>query len=268
MKRVGKLVFCLAGGLALNTGVRADDAALPGGPYTTVVTRNIFGLNPPPPPSAVQDDNPPPKITPNGIMTIFGEMQVLFKVAGTAKPGVPAVDQSYILSEGQRQDDIEVVKIDEKAGLVTFDNHGETQQLPLVVASANATSSSSPSFGPGGHYSPGFVNPSGGGVPRPRAAGYGSAGYNPGYPGNGGNGAGPGGLPYGSNLEGGPARKTTFNAADQVPPDLKPDEQAALIELNRLQAQQQGNPDAAKILPITDLTPSDSGNGGDSSQPQ
>ena len=121
MKLTGTILVCLAGGLALNANLRADDVVLsPGNPYAPVVARNLFGLNPPTPvDTTVADATPPPKITPNGIMSIFGQLQVLFKVAGTAKPGKPAVDDDYILSEGQRQDDIEVVKIDEKAGSVT-----------------------------------------------------------------------------------------------------------------------------------------------------
>src|SRR6267142_446605 len=124
MKMTRNILICLAGGMALSANVRADDVVLPGNPYALVVARNIFGLNPPKPvdPSAT-DATPPPKITLNGITDILGQMQALFKVAGTAKPGKPAGDDSYILSEGQRQDEIEVVKIDEKAGVVTFHNH-------------------------------------------------------------------------------------------------------------------------------------------------
>ena len=139
MKRLGKIVVCLAGGLVLNAGARADDVVLPNNPYAPIVVRNVFGLNPPQPvdPNATQAD-PPPKITPNGIMSIFGQLQVLFKVAGTAKPGQPAKDESYILSEGQRQDEIEVIQIDEKASLVTFNNHGTVQEIPLAKANAPA----------------------------------------------------------------------------------------------------------------------------------
>ena len=90
------------------------------------------------------DTTPPPKITPNGIMTIFGQLQVLFKVANPGKPGKAAGEDDYILSEGERQDDIEVVKIDEKGGMVTFNNHGETQQLPLVAATPSSTAAPAP----------------------------------------------------------------------------------------------------------------------------
>ena len=136
MKRVGTLALCLAGGLLWSAGLRADDAALSGNPYGVVVERNIFGLNPPPlvDPNATVVE-PPAKIIPNGIMSIFGQLQVLFKVAG--KP--PAKDANYILMEGQSQDEIEVVKIDEKAGIVSFNNHGIPQDLPLVVTAPTAT---------------------------------------------------------------------------------------------------------------------------------
>ena len=149
MKRLGKIVVCLASGLVLNAGTRANDSVLPNNPYAPIVVRNIFSLNPVP----TNDVNatpvePPPKITPNGIMTIFGHLQVLFKVAGTAKPGQPAKDESYILSEGQRQDEIEVTQIDEKASLVTFNNHGTVQELLLVKA--NPPPVNTPMAAPGG----------------------------------------------------------------------------------------------------------------------
>ena len=43
------------------------------------------------------------------------------------------------MSEAQRQDEIEVHKIDQKPAVVTFKNHGETQELPLVAASPSST---------------------------------------------------------------------------------------------------------------------------------
>jgi hypothetical protein len=272
MNHSGKIIICLAGGLVLTAGVRADDVLPPGDPYATVVARNIFGLNPPPPPNAnSQDANPPPKITPNGIMTIFGEVQVLFKVAATPKPGgPPSTDESYILSEGQRQDDIEVVQIDEKNSIVTFNNHGETQQLPLVVTQPSSTSSptTAGSVGggagaPGGRFNPGLVNPGGG--PGARARGgsgaYGSGGGSGAYGGGGGanpggSGANPGGsgsagnVNDGSSLPNVPSRNNTFNAASQIPEGMTPEVQTIAIEANRALGGE-----AAQILPITELTP-------------
>src|SRR5208282_3259482 len=171
MKRVGKFCLCLAGGLALHAGLRAADPVSPGNPYAPIATRNVFDIKPPP----LVDPNqapaePPPKITPNGITSVFGHLQVLFKVAVPAKPGQPAKDQCYILSEGQAQDDIEVTKIDEKAGLVTFNNHGTVQELPLIVGTASgppAPASGGPGPGPnipGPGLAPGRGNINNGGV--------------------------------------------------------------------------------------------------------
>jgi hypothetical protein len=252
MKGFGKLAIGLAGGLALSASLRADIAALTGDPYATVVTRNIFGLNPPPPPGPPPDATPPPKITPNGIMSIFGQLQVLFKVPGTAKAGVPLIDQSYILSEGQRQDDIEVMKIDEKNSVVTFNNHGETQELPLVVTQPSSTAVATPTGSPngsGGRFTPGLVNP-GGADGRPRPAGYGGVGVssnNSGSPGPGSSGNN-----SGLNLGNGSTHNNPFNASSQIPEGMTEEVQTIAIEANRAV----GGEDAA-ILPITELTPQD-----------
>ena len=264
MNRSGKIIACLLGGLALTAGVRADDVLPPGDPYATVVARNIFGLNPPPPANANSlNTDPPPKIIPNGIMTIFGEVQVLFKVAGAPKPGgPPPTDESYILSEGQRQDDIEVVKIDEKNSIVTFNNHGETQELPLVVTQPSSTPSpttAGPTGGagaPGGRFNPGLVNPGGGSGARVRGGGgaYGNS-ANPGVS------SGAGNANLGSNFGNAPTRNNTFNAATQVPEGMTPEVQTIAIEANRMQGQQQGDP-AASLLPITELTPDEAVPGG------
>ena len=67
-------------------------------------------------------------------MTIFGTKQALFYVDVPPHPPQPATQKSYILSEGQSEDDIEVTRIDEKTGVITFNNHGVVQEIPLVKA--------------------------------------------------------------------------------------------------------------------------------------
>jgi len=44
------------------------------------------------------------------------------------------------MSVGDRKNDIEVVGIDEKAGVITFNNHGRIQELPLVGVASLAVS--------------------------------------------------------------------------------------------------------------------------------
>jgi hypothetical protein len=258
MNASGKFKLCLIGGIALGFIARADDTVAPGDPYATVIERNIFGLNPPPPPNAnPQDANPPAKITPNGIMDILGELQVLFKVAQPPKPGNPPTpEETYILSEGQRQDDIEVVKIDEKNSVVTFNNHGETQTLPLVTTMPASTPAAAPAApgGPGGRFSPGFVNPGGGpGGRLSRGAGGGAGGS-----------GGAGGANYGAtsgnpgiapSLGGVPAHSNTFNAASQIPEGMTEEVQTIAIEANRELTKQQVLDGDMPPLPLTDLTP-------------
>lgn len=261
MKIIRNFLLGLAGGLLLTAVALGDDAALPGNPYAPVVARNIFGLNPPPPvdPNAAADATPPPKITPNGIMSIFGQLQVLFKVANPAKAGKPAADDDYILSEGQRQDDIEVVKIDEKAGVVTFNNHGQTQELALVAA----TPSSTPAPGGGNPGNPppppppGFRPPPGG-LTRPigntfNGGGVSSTGN---YGGNRGNNPGNGGINPGGGTGGGlnfgypsSGNSAFHNAAAQIPEGVTAETQPILIEANRAVAED------PSIYPITELTP-------------
>ena len=222
MTVVGKFSLGLTAALVLNWGVWAAsaplaapaasaadsaDAATSGTPavdsnqpYATIVARNIFSLVPvpPPPPPPGPPEDPPPKITANGIMTVFGELQALFKVSLPGKGGQAAKDQSYMLSEGQRQDDIEVVKIDVKAATITFNNHGTEQEIPLETAKDS---------GPSG----GMATPTAGGPPP------GGGGFNPaiprfrprpgtpqggmGLPGPGFGGGSPGGMPGGSPFQ-------------------------------------------------------------------
>ena len=246
MKRLGKLAVCLVGGLVLNTGLYADNRMSPNNPYEPIATRNIFGLNPPQAPAPI-DNTPPATITPDGIMTIFGTAQVLFKVAVPPRPPAPASEKSYILSEGQRQDDIEVTRIDEKAGIVTFNNHGVVQAIPLVKAPPISTptpvvmnsgfvpSGAAPGGfgGPGGPGGGNFARFGGGSGPNGNMGNMGNNGRNPGNPG------GPG---FGSATSaGGPAQ-----------PQLTPEEQMIMIAAQHAQAQQAGDP-IAKIFPPTDL---------------
>src|SRR5438445_5556396 len=120
MKRGAKKFVCLAGSLALAIGTRAavneTDAS---NPFSAIVERNVFALKdpPPPPPLEVKTNTPPPNIRLTGITTIFGtsNKRALFMVQEIGIPGKPiGKEESYILTEGQRQGAIEVLEIDEK----------------------------------------------------------------------------------------------------------------------------------------------------------
>jgi hypothetical protein len=139
-------------------------AGMEDNPYQPIVTRNVFALVPIPTNAPVDPSSliPPPKITPNGIMTLFGNLQVLFKVAGVARPGFPPKDESYVMSVGDREDDIEVEKIDEKSATITFNNHGSIQELGLVPATDSGGVPGAPGYGQPGLPMPGMGRGPGG----------------------------------------------------------------------------------------------------------
>jgi hypothetical protein len=142
-----KISFCLVIIFPWRMDVFANSGASSDNPYAQIVTRNVFALATSVSSASSTLSEPLPTITPSGIMSVFGSVQTLFKVTDS-QPGQPASEKSYILGEGQREDDIEVVRIDEKNAIVTFNNHGTIQELPLVAATAprnvGQTASSSP----------------------------------------------------------------------------------------------------------------------------
>lgn len=244
MKHFLKSAICLAVALALNANARADDIALSGNPYTMVVERNVFGLvSPPPPDTTPPPAAPPVRITPNGITDILGQVQVLFKVSGSA----PGKEDSYILSEGQGQDDIEVVKIDEKKGVVTFNNHGLTQEIPLSAASAGSAPAAGSSAIPMPGFAPG-VNPAATGFGRAFGSRIGNYGGNV-----------PGGADSGSSS---PAVPIRVNPVNQQPV-MSPEEQVIGFEINREMTKQQVIEGTMPPYPPTPITPDDAtGEGG------
>ena len=252
MKRVGKIAVCIAGGLALNAGLRAESIASPENPYAPIVVRNVFDLNPPPKVEAapVVEAAPPPKITPTGIMDIFGHLQVFFKVSDSGKPGQPPKDNSYILSEGQGQDDIEVVKINEKDALVTFNNHGTVQELPL--SSPSASPAPAAAGNPNIPTIPGFRPNVNGGNPFGGPGNVVGSGVNVG---GGVRGGGNGGNNF-NGLPTSPVRASS-SATQQQQPEMTPEEQVIRMEVNRELTKQQVIEGTMPPLPPTVMTPPD-----------
>ncbi|HYL95726.1 MAG TPA: hypothetical protein VET69_07975, partial [Terriglobales bacterium] len=137
-----------------------DGTAASDNPYQGIVARNVFLLKPPPPPVPIEEAKPPPpKVFLTGITSILGNKRALLKTpAPPAKPGQPPQgEQSYILTEGQREGDIEVVSIDEKAGTVKINNGGTLYVLNFDKDGQK------PSAGlmPGGAQPPGIPTPGG-----------------------------------------------------------------------------------------------------------
>jgi hypothetical protein len=169
MKQSERIAICLASGLMVSASARAVTAEAQGNPYQGVVERNVFALKPPPPPGSEKPPAPePPKIIPQGIMSMFGRQQVLFKaMMPGSKPGEPPKETPMVLTVNQREGEVEVLSIDETAGTITFNNHGQIQTLSLEKDGVK------PPTGPAATPFPGITAPGIPGVPAP------TAGFNP-----------------------------------------------------------------------------------------
>lgn len=243
---LGLLTLVWLSGQTLRAGaVQADN------PYGPIVERNMFGLvaiptNVPVDPTTLI---PPPKITPNGIMTLFGKLQVLFKVAGVARPGLPPKDESYVMCAGDRQDEIEVQKIDEKSATITFVNHGVVQELALVASSPSG--GAPPPGAPGQQPPPGFppgMVPGGPGGGAPIGFG-GRFGRNRGVSSGGNPNAGGGAPGLGASTTPGAGGA----AAEEAPLETK----IIMMEANRMMTQDAVTKGEMPPIPPTELTPDD-----------
>jgi hypothetical protein len=158
---------CIAGALTLWTAANALAVQSAGSPYQGIVDRNVFGLKPPPnPEDSKPPPPPPPSIKLQGITTILGNKRALMKIMMPGRPGVKAEEQSFILAEGQRDGEIEVLEIDDKAGTVKVNNFGTITNLNFKnngVVIANTPAPGMPV--PGMPGAPPGVG--GGGIPPP-----------------------------------------------------------------------------------------------------
>ena len=190
---------------------------------------------------------------PNG-----GELIVTFGVhaiggtLGAVKPppGQPQKDASYVMNEGERQDEITVLKIDNKAGVVTFDNHGTVQELSLVPATSSSGYPAPPGAPRGGM--PGMNNPA------LRAAPSGGASVLPAM--GAASATGPGGRKVRTGGNASQASSTATSASSirgngqpAQPETLSPEAQIIMMESQRAKWLDQGNP-AAAIIPPTPIT--------------
>jgi hypothetical protein len=133
MVRSGKIILvCGLSSLLLGVSFRAVAADSQEFPFQAIVDRNVFNVHPPPPPPPPDTTKLRAKITLTGILTIFGDKRAVMKVQFPAGAGQPAHEKSYILPEGQGQDGIDVLSVDENAGIVKVNNGGTPETLDIA----------------------------------------------------------------------------------------------------------------------------------------
>jgi hypothetical protein len=106
----------LPGTLAAQTGADVPRAAA-SHPSGSMAVRNIVDLNAPRTASQEETNPPIPRFFLTGIVTIDGKKAFL-KVMTEAQSGEAAKEESYMLGEGGRKGQLEVVNIDQRAGIV------------------------------------------------------------------------------------------------------------------------------------------------------
>ncbi|HYG21977.1 MAG TPA: hypothetical protein VEH04_04280 [Verrucomicrobiae bacterium] len=237
------LVVC-----ALSLGARTSAA----NPYAGIMDRNVFSLKPKveQPLTPPEPPKPPVKLTLTGITTILGNKRALLKAQIPARAGEQAKDESYMLTEGQRADGLEIKSIDVQGGKVVVDNNGITETLDFVNNGAKLLASAAPASSTPGVIpppaGPGAGNATGGlpNLPRPMPSRQVRTG-------------GPSDAAIGSNNT--TAGQAAASAALQFQNPVSPDEQTAMIELQRLHLQDQGKHEEAALFPMTELTPAPEG---------
>lgn len=137
VKRRGHICIYFLTGLALTASVGAFASDIPSTPFREIANRNSFGLKPPverwesPPPVS-----PLPKIRLAGITTILGR-KIAFLIITGSEPG--GLRECLVLGQGERQHEIEITDIDERAGIVKVSNGGEKQTLNFYHADDNTS---------------------------------------------------------------------------------------------------------------------------------
>ena len=229
MKHGEKMLSCTLAGLALCIAANAATSEPSGSPYSGIVERNVFGLKPPPPPPGPEDNKPPPpKIFLQGITTFGGVKRALFKAQMPAKPGEPPKgEQSFILAEGQRDGDIEVLEIDANPpGSVKVNDFGTIITLDFEHNGIKTTAAA----------------PVPGGPPRP-----GIGGPPPGAP-----GANPTGPPGGAQPFN-PASAQARGATAAAQPQMSAEQRFLMVEAYRAKLKQQGLDRTAPPVPPAPL---------------
>lgn len=268
--------------------------------FDAISQRNIFDLTPIPPiepPKAADTNPPPPNVTLIGLSTILGSDQAIFilKPQAARASAQPNSEETIVMNVGERHGVLELLAMNMKDGTARIRNEGAESTITIRTNAPSGGGVAGAGGRPTGNFSqppPGFPSPAQGGY-NPKAGGYNPAASNYNPPAaqpqaNAGSesfvnpysSGAAGQNMYGSSGATAPATSFTPTVAPNVsptgdptgipsrdirtPPALSPDEQTLMIEAQRQNALQTGDP-IAIILPPTELTPGQD-NGGNGQQ--
>lgn len=133
MRHFGKALVWTLVGIATGTVVYGITPDLSANPFQNITLANVFRLQPPPaePAPPVKPNPPLPPIALTGIRDGYGKMQALIQVVLPAVPPNPAKTTYLTLAQGERDGEIQVLKIDVKAGTVEVKLFGTVTNLCL-----------------------------------------------------------------------------------------------------------------------------------------
>jgi hypothetical protein len=146
---LGRLLLLIGMALATTLAAAADD---PANPYSVIVERNVFHLNPPPPPPEAEKpkvDLPVIKIT--GFVNIGNQSKALFVSQPKDKKDEPTY---YSLAEGEKSGTLELVKIHPGEEGVDIINDGVPATLTVKDNSLVPSTDASPAEEKGGSPEP------------------------------------------------------------------------------------------------------------------
>lgn len=115
--------------------VNGSQASLPApaeNPWSVIVTRNVFALKEEPKPTTGAETNAPPppsNVELLGIATIFGKQRVYLRTIEVGKPTATPPETFTLSIDEPMRNDVELVDVDEKGGIVKIKNRGVAQTI-------------------------------------------------------------------------------------------------------------------------------------------
>ena len=148
MMHTRKLVLSCLIVFILDAAVRVGRAEGSPNPYRNIVSSNVFRLKPIETGREEQAPRPTARIRLVGITTILGYKLASLRLQLPTTPPEPGKELCCMLAEGQREGEVEILAIDEKAGSVKVSNYGTEVVLTFDTGNSSPPATAPPSRPP------------------------------------------------------------------------------------------------------------------------